>query len=137
MRGFLPGLLGALALSAPAVAQVEILTPSSSVARVLATASTNAHLVKGSPGTLNAYQLCNSFSQTRYVRLFDSAGSPNVGADTPAFDVVLQGGACIALAPSAGINFSRGIAYDITAGPGDADTSVTGSGDVTGAFYFN
>jgi len=105
------------------------------VARVLSAASTNASSVKSSFGQVYAYQLCNTSASARYFRFFNKASAPTVGTDMPyAGALLLPAGACLG-SPNGidlGMTFPTGIAYDITGGLTDSDTTAISAADVQG-----
>ena len=104
--------------------------------RVMTTASTNAAGVKAAPGNLYGAKLTNTSSGLRYVKFYDMATAPTVGTSTPILTVVLaaNGGSFPPLEQP--IPFFLGIAYAITEGVADSDTTATAANDVVGTLLY-
>lgn len=128
---------------APGVALVAptINSPSVSTYKYITTASTNATVVKASPGILSAIYfnvLPNPVNATSYyLRFYDIATTPTVGSTsvklTFATTFTNIGGSYSAYSstpsaftPPVGIKFSNGIAFSVTTGSfADTDTAAT------------
>lgn len=109
------------------------------VARIKAAASTNATSLKGSAGQIYGWALFNNATTARFVKIYNKASSPTVGTDTPAFTIIVPGGTAGAgtnVEFSMGIPLGTGVAYAITAGIADSDTTSTAADDVHGVLLY-
>lgn len=99
---------------------------------VSSAATTNATSVKTSAGDVFLVKGVNKAASTRYLKLYNKASAPTVGTDTP-FDVIeLPATAAFSISyASPGLYFSTGIAYAITGGGADSDTTALSAGDIT------
>lgn len=106
--------------------------PGSTPSRVKAAATTNATSLKASAGVVLSYALYNNTASAKYFKFYNKASAPTVGTDTPLFDIIIpaSGGANIDFAN--GVPFSTGIAFAITGGVADSDTTATAVDDVHG-----
>ncbi|HEX5498168.1 MAG TPA: hypothetical protein VFX03_03035 [Thermomicrobiales bacterium] len=101
-----------------------------------AAASTNATSLKAAAGTLWEIVALNvSASAVAYLKLYDKASAPTVGTDTPVYVAPIPtagsaNGAGVRLTFPVGLKFANGIAYAITGGMGDADTTAIAAGQV-------
>lgn len=94
-------------------------------------ASTNATSVKTSNGRLYSVQVTNTSASTKWVKFYNKASAPTVGTDTPVARYAIPAGWCGELFDSPmGRAFSTGIAYAITGGGADSDTTAVAAGDV-------
>lgn len=96
-------------------------------------ASTNATSVKASAGAVYAIQVTNINASARFLKFYDKASAPTVGTDTPIKVLQIPGntsGSGIVEALGIGIKFSSGIAFAITGGAGDSDTTAISANDV-------
>lgn len=110
------------------------LAPGSTLSRIVAQATINASVMKGAPGVVLGYALYNNTNANRYFRFYNKATTPSPSSDTPAFTVIVPagGGANVSYGDAGGIPFGTGIAYDLTAGVADNDTTVPAANDVHG-----
>lgn len=109
------------------------------VARIKAAASTNATSIKASAGQIYAWALFNNTTTARYVKIYNKASSPTVGTDTPAFTIIVPGatgGSGTNIEFSMGIPLGTGIAYAITEGIADSDTTSCAADDVHGVLLY-
>jgi hypothetical protein len=109
-------------------------TGGASVSRLISAASTNATNAKGSAGTLLFVHATNSNSAVRYLKIYNVAGSPTVGSDTPIMTLAIPGntdtaGFVLDLQPF-GIAFGTGIAFATTTGIADADTGAVAADEI-------
>lgn len=96
--------------------------------------TTNATSVKGSAGQIGYWSLGNSGSAPAYLKLYDKATAPTVGTDAPVHTVLIPGGTDGGgnnLAIPAGLAFSNGIAFALTANPEAADTTAVPADEIT------
>ena len=99
----------------------------------IATASTNAAVVKASPGNLYTIVAIGFTSTVRYLKLYNKATTPTVGTDVPVMTIPVPANiqaAGVVIPVSVGIDFSNGISMAITSGSADNDTGVVVAGDV-------
>ena len=95
-------------------------------------ATTNATSVSTTANTLlYGYFLSNlNGAAWRYVKFYNKASAPTVGTDTPVLVLALPpNGAANASFP-AGINFSTGLAFAITAGVANSNTDAVAADEV-------
>lgn len=101
------------------------------VSRLLSSAATtNATSVKASAGNLFKIIGNNTVASKRYLKLYNKATAPTVGTDTPFMTIPILASTAFDFSFTAGMYFSLGIAYAITANAADADTAAIGAGDI-------
>lgn len=105
-------------------------------ARVKSAATTNATSVKATPGQVGGYFLKNRATAERFIKFYNKASAPTVGTDIPLFTVSLDAGVGANVGWTAGLEFTLGIAYAITAGVADTDTAVVAVDDVHGVILW-
>lgn len=101
--------------------------------KLISLATTNATVVKNTPGNLYSIIAIGLTSTVRYLKIYSKASAPTVGTDTPLMTIPIPAntqGAGVALPFSMGVNFPLGIAIAITSGAADSDTGAVGAGDV-------
>lgn len=97
--------------------------------------NTTAVTVKSSAGQVFGYQLFNVASAPRYLKLYDTSGTPT-SSDTPVRRIMIPaqssggGGAGIESQRIQGIPFASAIKYRITTGIADNDNAAPGSSEV-------
>ena len=107
---------------------------------VAAGTSSDKTSVKTTSGTVYLISVGNIMSTACYFKLFDKSSAPTMGTDTPKLTFLVPGntagaGTNIPI-PTQGIAFSNGIAFAITGGIGDTDsTSVTANDVVVDLAY--
>lgn len=111
-------------------------TGAMTVAKILATATTNATSVKASAGRVLGWHLTNTTAAAKYVRLYNLAAAPTVGTSTPVYNIVLPANATVDATFPMGIGHSTGIAYAITNAIADLDATAVAANDVLGAIYY-
>jgi hypothetical protein len=97
-------------------------------------ATTNATSAKNASGTLHLVCALNTNAAVRYLKLYDKASAPTVGTDTPRMTIALPPSnvsTCREF-PNGGAYFGTGIAYALTTGATDGDSTAVGAGDVVG-----
>lgn len=108
----------------------------SSISRTLAAATTNATLVKPSPGQVRGYYFYNAAAYAVYLKLYNSATIPTAGAGTPVITIGVPAGAAGNVSFEGGILFGAGIGFTITKLPADNDTTVLVANDlILNLFY--
>lgn len=111
----------------------ELLIESCAPHSKVSAASTNATSVKASKGKVYAIMAYNVNASVRYLKLYDKASAPTVGTDIPVLRFPIPGntaGAGFNISIPTGIDFSLGIAYAITAGVADSDSTGVGANEV-------
>lgn len=93
-------------------------------------ASTNATSVKGSAGQLYNLIATNNGTGVAYLKIYDKATAPTVGTDTPAIRIMLPAGGGARLPDNFGLPMASGLAYGITAGAADNDTTAVSAAQV-------
>lgn len=109
--------------------------------KLISAATTNATSVKASAGTLGFLTVGNINAAQRYLKLYNKASAPTVGTDVPVLVFIIPGntagtGSNIPI-PSAGINFSTGLAFAITTGVADNDTGAVAANEITVNYGYN
>lgn len=101
------------------------------LAHTVAAASTNATSLKGSAGQV--YEACVNSNATYpvYLKLYNKATSPTVGTDTPVKVIQAQAGVPACMRTEEGFAFGTGIAWALTKGITDADTTAVLISDAT------
>lgn len=107
------------------------------VKKVISAATTNATVVKASPGVLLSLYVTNTNAADRFLKLYNKATAPTVGTDVPVMTINLHENSAESWTIPAGINFSAGISYAITTGVADADVAAVGANDVVATLVYN
>lgn len=90
----------------------------------ISAATTNATSLKASAGQIGELYGTNNAGTWAYLKLYDKASAPTVGTDVPVHVIGLPPNSGGQLAVPAGLQFATGIAYAITGGIADADTTA-------------
>jgi hypothetical protein len=100
-------------------------TGGTSTSKLIAANTTNATSLKTSAGTLYGVQVFNNSATIGYLKLYNKASSPTVGTDTPVKVIMIpaSSGAAIPIVEQ-GVAFGTGIAYAVTGGIADTDTTA-------------
>jgi hypothetical protein len=101
-------------------------------ARIQSAATTNAANVKANPGVLTHYDIGNSGATDAWIKFYNKASAPTVGTDTPVATIYLPKGQRICDDPTGAIGFTTGVAYAITGGAADSDTTAVAANQITG-----
>ena len=111
-------------------------TGANSKHRLVTATSTNATSVKASAGMLYELEVVNNDATNPiYVKLYNKASAPTVGTDTPTETYRVNAGATLQLSWANGNPFSTGLAYAVTSGSADADTSAVAAGSLVHMKY--
>lgn len=103
----------------------------------ICTASTNAVSVKASAGNVYGWYLSNTHATAwRYFKLYNKASAPTVGTDTPVDVIAIPPGGAANVNFVDGIAFSTGIAFAVTGGVANADTTITAADDCVINLYY-
>lgn len=108
--------------------------------KLISAATTNATSVKASAGTLGKLSVGNNSATIYYLKLYDKASAPTVGTDTPVATYIIPAnsngaGSNIPL-PPVGEKYSNGIAFAITGGIADSDTTVCAANAVVVSYAY-
>lgn len=98
--------------------------------RKLATADTNAAVIKASAGRVYGYSISNQSAAAKFVKLYNKASAPTVGTDTPVRTIMIPAGAVSNYHINAGLSFPTGIAIAATGAITDADTTALAANDL-------
>ena len=105
---------------------------------LVSAASTNLTSVASKPSVLTGWYIMNTATATRYVRIYDKATAPVPSTDVPVLRLPLPAGEGSNISLSASTPWLKnGIAFDITGGPLDTDTTAVALGDVTLNLFYN
>ena len=101
------------------------------LAHTVSAASTNATSLKGSAGQV--YDACvnSNAAYPVYFKLYNKATAPTVGTDTPVRVVEAQAGVPTCIKTEEGYAFATGIAWALTKGITDADSTAVLLSDAT------
>ena len=86
--------------------------------------------IKSSAGQIYGWFLFNNAATVRYVKLYNKASNPSVGADTPIMTIPLPPGAGANVNFTSGIVFSHGIGIGATTGVTDGDAGAPAANEV-------
>jgi len=103
--------------------------------RNVALAATGATL-KGNPGQVYGWHFGNAGASAAFVKLYNTAGVPNVGVTVPFITILVPAGGSVTLGIPQGIAFSSGIGWAATGAAADADTSAPSGAVIANLFYF-
>ena len=106
-------------------------------ASALSPATPAATTIKSSSGRLVGWQLQNSASAVRSVKIFNTA-APTLGTTAAFFEIDIPANGQAQFQMDGGIGFSTAIVYSVTAAKGLTDNTSTGlaANDVSGAFFY-
>jgi len=112
-------------------------TGAASFISVLSPATPASATIKGSAGRLLSWQLQNSSTGLRSVKVFN-ATAPTLGTTSAAFEIDIPAGGKDVVQLTGGIAFATAITYSVTAAKGLTDNTATGlaANDVSGSFFF-
>jgi hypothetical protein len=101
--------------------------------RLLSAATTNATLVKSTPGQIGGWFLSNTNAAARFLKLYDLTTTPTVGTSTPKMTILIPGntaGGAANVEFTQGIAFATGISLAITGAATDSDTTAVAANEV-------
>lgn len=108
----------------------------SSIFHRIATAGVNNVSIKGSPGLVTGYYICNIASTFRYVKLFDKASAPTMGVDVPEVVLGIPPLSAANIGFDSPLPFDLGIAMAATVEIDDLDATGVGFRDLAINFYY-
>jgi hypothetical protein len=92
--------------------------------QVISAATTNQTLINAGATKLKTFSLVNGVATLRYFKFFNKATAPVVGTDTPFLTITMAPNSESRFTlPNGGIDFSLGLAYAITLGPANDNTT--------------
>lgn len=102
---------------------------------LVSAASTNATLVSASARRLGFVTAYNANAAPRYLKIYDKATAPTVGTDVPILTFMIPGNSQGAGAGNnvpllSAFGLSNGLAFALTAGMADNDSTAIGASDV-------
>ena len=106
-----------------------------SIKSVLSSASSGtATPVKAGAGQVFGWVITNTNASPRYVKFYNTSGTPTAGSGTPELRIMVpgntSGAGLVAAEFTNGIAFSTGIGFTIVSGPTDADASNISANEV-------
>lgn len=112
-------------------------TGAASAVSVLSPATPAAATVKASAGRVIGWQLQNSSTGLRSVKLFN-ATAPTLGTTAAAWEIDIPAGGRAEMNLPGGISFATACTYSVTSAKGLTDNTATGlaANDVSGSFFF-
>lgn len=124
--------------TAASLAVAATSTPANATGHFLSSAaSTNATSVKTSAGSIYGLQLTNLSASVAFVKLYRKSSAPVVGTDVPDFVIRIGANSHISVdCGQLGIRMTSGIAYAITGGSADTDTTAVAAGDVRVSMHY-
>src|SRR4051812_21784160 len=106
-------------------------------ARIQSLATTNATVVKTTPGSVSDIVVANANAAIRYLKLYDLARVPLPATDTPYITLTMAAnGLQTVYAPPNPPKFVNGISYVIVTGKADTDATAVAADDITGGMNF-
>ena len=95
------------------------------------------HRDSGSASTLGFMSLMNVGNFTRYLKIYNKASAPTVGTDVPIYTFSIPP-LCTTYIPlpSQGLRGATGLAFAITGGAADADTTAITAGEIFAAYGY-
>ena len=111
-------------------------TPVATRARLAAASSTNATIVKNSAGAVYQIIASNINTSTRYLKMYDTVSAPVVGTDTPIMTIVIAANSLWSQTFSTPLQFTSGVAYAMTGGAADTDTTAITANDIHGILIY-
>ena len=121
----------AVTMTSTAVGALATVT-GTSIAKVLAAASTNATLIKSTSGRVYGYHLTNTSASTKYVRLYNMTTAPTVGSSVPVAVLPIAANSSVLVDHTIPMSFATGISYSITGSYADLDNTAVAAGEVVG-----
>jgi hypothetical protein len=132
---------GSLAAGTNAIGDVGIqyrgnATGAGTATNFVAAGSTNAAVLKASPGRLLGFQLTNNATAVRYVKFHNQTTTPTAGSGVVQTYGIPPNGGTVTLSVPGGIGFATGIAYTTVTGAAAADTTAVTANDIVGTFHW-
>lgn len=120
-----------LPLAENSVLMVKAVATTTTTSRYNSAATTNATSVDASPAKLFSVVASNVTGSTKYLKLYNKASAPTVGTDTPFLVIPIPATSGVSQQYGIyGMYFDTGLAFAITGGAADSDTTAVAVGDV-------
>ncbi len=104
--------------------------------RVMSAASVNATNIKASAAAIWGWSLYNTNAAVRWLKIYNKASAPTVGSDTPAFTIALKPGDTTRLIIPFATPLSIGLAFGLTTGVLDSDSTGVALNEITGTILW-
>jgi hypothetical protein len=111
-------------------------TGAASGTHLVSAATTNATIVKGSPGRVVGWSFGNTNAAWRYVKLHNQTTTPTAGTGVVRTIAIPPNGVNT-FKIEGGIAFATGIGLTTVTGAADADTAAVGLNDIVGDLFFS
>jgi hypothetical protein len=111
-------------------------TGAASGTHLVSAATTNATIVKGSPGRVVGWSFGNTNAAWRYVKLHNQTTTPAAGTGVVRTIAIPPNGVNT-FKIEGGIAFATGIGLTTVTGAADADTAAVGLNDIVGDLFFS
>lgn len=98
--------------------------------QLVSAATTNATVVKSTPGIVTSIVASNVNAAARYLKLYNKATAPTVGTDVPVQTYMLPPTGTVSLMLDKPLWFSAGIAFALTTGAAVADTAAVAASEL-------
>jgi len=98
--------------------------------KLISAATTNPTAVKTSQATIGSLVATNLGATTRYLKIYNKTSAPTVGTDVPVLVFPIPAGQVLNIQSAIGLRLTTGLAYAITGGIADGDTTAIGYGEV-------
>ena len=137
--GYDPAGMNQVAIASGNVGVSSKTTGGATAAKRVSAATTNATSLKASAGTLYGGRAFNSGDGAAFLKFYAKASAPTVGTDVPVLVIGIPAGQSVdfGIGNSVGINFATGIAYAITGGMADNDTTAVALNQVCLAMSYS
>lgn len=100
--------------------------------KILSAATNNAANIKASAGQVYGYWVMNTGATTRFLKLYNNAGTPAPASDTVFLTVPLPQNVAVVFDTSIGIAMGTGIGIAIVANVGDTDNTAISANEIVG-----
>jgi hypothetical protein len=110
-------------------------TGAASGTHLVSAATTNATIVKGSPGRVIGWSLANTNAAWRYVKLHNQTTTPTAGSGVVR-TIAIPPNNVNTFSIEGGIAFATGIGLTTVTGAADADSTAVGVSDIVGDVFF-
>jgi hypothetical protein len=100
--------------------------------------ATNATSIKASAGSIVGMWCSNTNGSAQWIKLYDKASAPTVGADVPVLTIGVpaNGGFLNPIPSTASLSFLNGIATATTGNSGDGDTTPVAAGTLKFIIFY-
>lgn len=124
-------------LPSPSSSQVATTAGGQSSVSRIATADTNAQVLKASAGRVFGWAVANLTASPKFVKLYNKASAPNPAADVPVLRIVVPANGVAAFHTEKGFaGFTQGIAMLATGALADTDATALAAGDIVANVFY-